>query len=276
MVNLGPGARTVLEYSMRGLDPAWGALTPKPVLLYRSTMTIAGLLFDKDGTLVDFDATWGRAAHRVIDAMSRGEPATYARLAEAMHFVAEECRFLPTSPMIAGATSDYMPLWASILERQEGPELSAEIDRRFDVETLDGLTALGEPSAVFAALRGLGLRLGIATNDSERGAASQCERLGLLPHLDFMAGYDSGYGSKPEPGMIRAFVARTGLDAAEVALVGDSRHDLDAARAAGVLAIAVLSGPATRATLEPHADHVIQSIADLPALVRALNGLAVD
>jgi phosphoglycolate phosphatase len=57
---------------------------------------------------------------------------------------------------------------------------------------------------------------------------------------------------------------------AETALVGDSLHDLEAARAAGVMAIAVLTGPrgaAARRELEPLADHVLASIDDLPAFL---------
>jgi phosphoglycolate phosphatase len=49
--------------------------------------------------------------------------------------------------------------------------------------------------------------------------------------------------------------------------VGDSTHDLHAARAAGAVAIAVLSGPATREDLADHADHIIDTIDDLPALL---------
>ena len=69
--------------------------------------------------------------------------------------------------------------------------------------------------------------------------------------------------------MVLAFAARIGVPPGEVALVGDSRHDLHAAKAAGAVAIAVLTGPATREELEPLADHVVDSIADLPALLGA-------
>ena len=50
-----------------------------------------------------------------------------------------------------------------------------------------------------------------------------------------------------------------------------SRHDLEAARAAGALAVAVLSGPADRAELAPLADHIVDDIAALPALFAELN-----
>ena len=233
-------------------------------------MDLAGILFDKDGTLVDFDATWGGAAHHVMQQMSGGDPAVYGRIAAAMHYLPETRRFRPTSPMIAGSTADYAALWAEILGRPADPILFAELDRRFSAAALDTMLPLGDPASVFAVLRERGFRLGIATNDAEASARTQCGRLGLEPLLAFIAGYDSGHGGKPDPGMVLGFARHIGAQPREIALVGDSVHDLEAARAAGSVAVAVLSGPAKRAALEPHADHVIDTIADLPALLTRL------
>ena len=126
------------------------------------------------------------------------------------------------------------------------------------------LAPIGDPLGILSGLKQSGYAIGIATNDSEYGAHEQAKALGLTSILDFIAGYDSGHGGKPDPGMVHAFARHCGLDESEVALIGDSTHDLHAARAAGAVAIAVLSGPASRAQLEPHADHVIASIVDLP------------
>jgi phosphoglycolate phosphatase len=73
---------------------------------------------------------------------------------------------------------------------------------------------------------------------------------------------------------VLAFAEKLGVSPGEIALVGDSRHDLDAARAAGAVAIAVLSGPARRDELESHADHVLDSIDALPSLVDRLRAAA--
>lgn len=232
-------------------------------------MTVAAILFDKDGTLVDFNATWGVATHAVMHTMSFGDARVYAKLAAAMHYMAEERRFLPTSPMIAGSTADFAHLWAEALDRTEDASLCSEIDRHFGVESLRALMPVGQPAKIFATLRERGFRLGMATNDAEASARAQAQRLGLLPYLDFIVGYDSGHGGKPEPGMVTAFARHIGVQIERVALVGDSIHDLQAARAAGAIPIAVLSGPAEHAALEPHADHVIASIAELPDLLSA-------
>lgn len=233
-------------------------------------MPLAGVLFDKDGTLVDFHATWGRATHAVMTRLSRGDAAAVARLAEAMHYEIDTQRVRSTSPLIGGSSAELEAAWGLALGRVDDPGLIDDLNEAFAVETLASLTPVGDPAAVLRALRARGLRLGLATNDAEANARQQLEMLGLDGHLDFVAGYDSGHGGKPEPGMVLAFAAALGVAPAQVALVGDTPHDMGAARAAGAIAVAVLSGPVGRAVLEPMADHVIDSIADLPALVDTL------
>lgn len=237
-------------------------------------MMLKGILFDKDGTLIDFDATWGPAAYEVMRTLAGGDDRKFAALVQVSEYVESERRFRPTSPLVAGSSASYGPLWAEALGREAGPELYAEMDELFRFWGLESLEPIGCPVEVADKLVGRGLMLGIATNDAESSARVQAEALGLSGHLAFIAGYDSGYRGKPDPGMVLAFARHCGLEPGEVGLVGDSCHDLYAARAAGALAIAVLTGPlrdAARPDVEPHADHVIASIADLPALLDRLS-----
>jgi len=236
---------------------------------------LSGLLFDKDGTLIDFDRTWGPAAHAVMTTLAGGARARFERLMRVSHYVEAERRFLPTSPLLAGASSVYGPLWAEALDRPAGPDLYGEMDRLFRAAALRTLHPIGAPADLAAALRGAGYTLGIATNDAEASARAQADRLGLTPHLDFIAGYDSGHGAKPGPGMVLAFADRLGVPPHRIALVGDTTADTGAARAAGAVAIAVLSGPSgegARAVMREEADHVIGSIHDLPALLAEIDG----
>ena len=110
-----------------------------------------------------------------------------------------------------------------------------------------------------------GITLGLATNDSEAPARAHLERAGILDRFAFVAGYDSGHGAKPEAGQLAAFCALTGIPPAACAMIGDSTHDLDSGRAAGMTTVAVLTGLAGRADLAPHADVVLEDIAALPA-----------
>jgi phosphoglycolate phosphatase len=233
-------------------------------------VALRAILFDKDGTLIDFDATWGPAAYEVMRALAGEDEKAFVELVRVSEYVLDERRFLPTSPLVAGSSASYGPLWAQALGRAPSLDLYREMDELFGHFGLRSLLPIGRPADLASSLVERGYRLGIATNDAESSARAQAEALGLTPHLDFIAGYDSGFGGKPHPGMVLAFAQRCAARPDEVALVGDSLHDLEAARAAGALGIAVLTGPsghAARAELEPYADHVIGSVGELPKLL---------
>ena len=101
------------------------------------------------------------------------------------------------------------------------------------------------------------------TRSSTPGRKSQ--RLGLEDLLGFVAAYDSGFGAKPDAAPVLAFAAAAKVPPAEIAVVGDTVHDLTAARAAGAVAVGVLTGPTGAGALAPHADVLLPSVSALPA-----------
>ena len=239
------------------------------------TPRIRAILFDKDGTLFDFHRTWGRFTEAMLDRLA---PDTTARsaMAEAAGYRPEARDFVAGSAVVAGTNRDLARLWAP-----HRPDLgAAAIERLLDEAVLAASEdpALAAPAVadlpgLLARLREAGYRLGVATHDTEQAARRQLALAGAADAFDFIAGYDSGHGLKPGPGMVLAFAAAVGAPPQSLAVVGDSRHDLEAARAAGAgLVVAVLTGPATRADLAPLADRVLPSIADLPALVAGRTG----
>ncbi|MFG1477298.1 HAD family hydrolase [Xanthobacter sp. V4C-4] len=230
---------------------------------------IEAVLFDKDGTLVDFDRTWGPAAGAVMAVLADGDAARLAALQAVSEYQPDERRFLPSSPLVAGSSADYGPLWARVLDVPPAAAFLARIDDLFAREGLRFLTPIGDPARTLARLAGSGLALHMVTNDAELNARQQIAALGLTPWLDQVYGYDSGYGAKPGPGMVLACAARGGHAPERVAVVGDTAHDLDAARAAGARFILVRSGPAPVAHLAAAADLVIDSVDDLPEVLAA-------
>jgi phosphoglycolate phosphatase len=120
---------------------------------------------------------------------------------------------------------------------------------------------------VLGDLKAKGLKLGLATNDTEMPARVHLDKAGVLDLFDYVVGCDSGWGGKPAPGQLVEFLRRFDLTASRVAMVGDSLHDLDAGRAAGMHAVAVLTGMAKHKDLVGHADVVLDDIAGLAAWI---------
>jgi phosphoglycolate phosphatase len=226
---------------------------------------IRAILFDKDGTLVDFDRTWGPAVHAVLQHFAGGNEALYRKLCAASGLV-DGARFLPESPLIDEPTSLFAARWATLLGRPADAAFFTETDRLLCEATTAHLAAIGDPKAVLGELAGRGYRLGLTTNDAEATARAHVRKLGLDGMLAFVAGYDSGFGSKPAPGPVLAFAAAVGVPTREIVMVGDTALDVAMARTAGAQAVLVLTGPkSSDDAQQAKADAVIASIAQLSA-----------
>ena len=223
---------------------------------------IRGLLFDKDGTLLDMEATWGAWAVGALERLADGDRSRARAMGGAIGIDADTGAFDPDGPAVAGTLGEQAVLMAPFAGRG-----AAEIEDWLRAEAQHAVPELIAGPDLFTALHPR--VLGVATNDGEAAARSQLSRAGLGETFGFVAGYDSGHGAKPGPGMVLAFASWAGLAPSEVAMIGDSEHDLRAARAAGAVAVAVLSGPIGRARLEPLADAVLDDIRALPGWLGA-------
>lgn len=222
---------------------------------------IRGLVFDKDGTLFDFNATWAGWCDRFVHDLAAGDPGRADALAAALGFDLVRRRFTKTSPMVAGT----MEVIVAAVRRIRPDLGEAALRRHILTSTAAAPQVAAAPlGPLFDRLRAAGLTLGVATNDSELPARAHLERAGVLDRFAFVAGYDSGHGAKPGPGMLLAFCAATGIPEEYCVMIGDSRHDLASGRAAGMRTVAVLTGLATADDLAPHADVVLPDIAALP------------
>ena len=225
---------------------------------------IKGLLFDKDGTLFDFAATWESWAHAFLLRACEGDHAKAGRVGAAIGFDMQERNFAPDSLVIASTAGEVTEAL-----HPHFPQMSfAALEDMLNEEAANTQQQQAVPLIpLLTEFHRRGLALGVATNDAEMPARAHLLQAGILEMFDFVAGFDSGHGGKPAPGQMHAFAAQCGLPAAQIAMVGDSTHDLFAGRAAGCRTIAVLTGLASREDLAPHADIVLGSVAELKALV---------
>jgi len=222
-------------------------------------------LFDKDGTLVDFNATWLAIGDMMaLQAAGGDRKLADAMLANAGYDFAAG-RFRADSAFAAGTNADIVALWYAKVGKRKRDKMVVDFDTFTAELGSQKCVALPGSKEAIARLHASGYRLGVATNDSTSGAEKTLLSLGIAQMFDAAYGYDAVANPKPAPDTIVAFSDLTGFRPSEIAMVGDNRHDLEMARAGGAgLAVGVLSGTGTRETLAPMADIILDSIADLP------------
>ena len=222
---------------------------------------IRGILFDKDGTLFDFAATWETWAASFLLRATDGDRARAVEIAQKIGFDLIQRRFDPGSIVIAGTPGEVvdalLPHFPETTFDRFLDLLNDEAEKAPQAETVPLMPFL-------QSLRARDLVLGVMTNDSEDVAHVHLDQSGVRDQFAFIAGFDSGFGAKPAPDPLLAFCKAVDVAPAQAVMVGDSTHDLIAGRSAGMHTVGVLTGMADTDTLAPYADVVLPDIGHLP------------
>lgn len=212
--------------------------------------------------MFSFSDTWSAWANRFFTDLSAGDLAKASELGALVGYDFERGEFARDSVVIAGTPVEIaLALAPGLPDRTQ-----MDLVRQMNEIAEEAPAAEAAPLVpLLSELLARGLKLGVATNDAESPARANLSSFGVEGMFDFIAGSDSGYGFKPEPGMLLAFSGAVGVPAASCVMVGDSTHDLRAGAAAGMRTVAVLTGMAGPSDLAPYADIVLPDIGHIPA-----------
>ncbi len=96
------------------------------------------------------------------------------------------------------------------------------------------------------SIRGAGRRLGLVTSKNVSGANRGLALVGLDGVMEVIVGSDTVTRHKPDPEPVVRALEQLGATPDEAVFIGDSHHDVESGRAAGVRTIAVCWGPVSR------------------------------
>jgi phosphoglycolate phosphatase len=223
------------------------------------------ILFDKDGTLVDFNGTWLALYEKLALEAAEGDSAEAARLLEIGGYDRASNSFLAGSELAAGTTDTIVRLWIDARDMKRTAFWKARMDRAFLEEGPAAAVPVPGLAATLRRLHAEGRKLAVVTNDLEAAARRTIEKFGVSHLFSVFLGYDSVKNPKPAADPVHLACKLLGVEPSETIVVGDNLHDLEMAHNAGSgAAIGVLTGTTGRAELASKADAVLPSIADLP------------
>ena len=124
----------------------------------------------------------------------------------------------------------------TIFPGEDPARLAAEYDAGFLKHLGRVLPEPGARDAV-TAIRAAGCRTAVVTNSPVALAERIVRLIGLETGFDAIAGGDEVLRGKPDPDLVVLALERLGAEASSAVLVGDTRLDLEAGRAAGVAVV---------------------------------------
>lgn len=211
------------------------------------TPEIVAVLLDVDGTLVDSNDAHAAAWVEILLAAGRRD-ATFDRV----------------RPLIGMGADQLLPQLGIDPASEPGKRMVGERTRLFLTRYMPRVRAFEGARDFVRRLLELELRVVIATsaNGDELDALLRAAEVADLP-LERTSS-DDAERSKPHPDVVHAALSRAGCRPEQAMLVGDTRYDIEAARRAGVRAIAFRCGGSPEDTL-----HGAVEIYDGPAQLLA-------
>jgi phosphoglycolate phosphatase len=227
------------------------------------------VVFDKDGTLIDFDLMWGGWAEDLADRLeaSLGQ-AIRVDLHRQIGYDTKTRRTRPGSPLAATPMAELRLMTTDLVIHSTGRSPAAAAaaveDAWLPPDPILLATPLTDLVGLLELLRSAGRRVAVVTSDDRGPTKATLAGLRIAHLVDALVCADDGFPSKPRPDALLEACRLVGVEPARTAMVGDSIADMAMATTAGIgRRVAVLSGIGRRAELEPISDIVIGSIAEL-------------
>ncbi|MFF2909287.1 HAD family hydrolase [Paenibacillus sp. NPDC057934] len=245
---------------------------------------VSAILFDKDGTLLEFVSLWGVWSKCLLERFSAHlnsrqltlQPETIPSLFGTVHNEDGNITdYDRNGPLAMGTMADLYAIlawqgylqglsWAETMEIVDlcRKEADAMMDEMRPVVALPGLARFLEEA------RSHGVPMAVVTADETDAAEKHLRWLGIRDYFSEVIGTDQVERGKPFPDMVQLACSRLGIDPSGVVVIGDTNGDMRMAKAAGAALAIGLPGSASD-------DEATNLLSDAHVIVRTYEDLSV-
>ena len=247
-----------------------------PQLKAGAVLTDADLIvFDKDGTLIDFHALWGPRMVKSAEALRTAhgpDTVSLENLYLASGYDHQSGRTCSQGPLATAPVRDLEIVVATVLF-QSGlawDKARALVNQHFSpvmsaLPKPAEIKARGDVRSVLMRLRAAGFRLAVATSDNRGPTEVALEAIGVAELVDLtLCGDDTTGPTKPDPLALEYLGEQLDIPVGRMVMVGDTVSDMEMANQAGAaLAVGLPGGADSREALSQMTAALLQSIEDL-------------
>jgi phosphoglycolate phosphatase-like HAD superfamily hydrolase len=232
---------------------------------------VACIVFDKDGTLLDFDFTWGKRTSAWVKALSSlfpNENNIEEYFARNIGYDWARQQVMPDGPVAVTTAQKLITLAAGALYRQGYAWHEAEKLALRTIQQEMGapfhpseIRPLGDVRGSLQRLQEAGLHLAVLTGDDRRPTIETLTLLGIADTIEIILCGDDPIPEKPDPAALFHIGERLQIAPEQMLMVGDTVNDMLTGRNASVAAcIGVTGSTGDPLKLSPYADVMIPAI----------------
>ncbi|CCI44548.1 unnamed protein product [Albugo candida] len=224
------------------------------------------VIFDKDGTLIDFNLMWGgwveQQAWKVE--MTTGLPVR-EKLFDAMGYNWIHRSIRSKGALCCTPMGELYKIAVKVLigEGTSADRAEQVIQQCWSMP--DPVTTsrplVNDLSALFKTIKHMQIKIAVCTTDDRAPTIETLKHLNLFPMIDAIACGDDGLPAKPAPEQIWTICQSIGVEPQNTIMVGDTSTDMNLGKNAGCgLSVGVIGGASSLEDLAEEADVLISSV----------------
>lgn len=241
-------------------------------------MTTKAIIFDKDGTLLDFDSFWVTVSEYAIKEILDTVKMQDIPVEEILSALGVKNNITDINGILCHGTYAQMAQVIYDILKKYGCDCTLDEIEKLTIETYHKNADKGIVKGtcdnicdVFVKLKNMGLKLAVVTTDAPVVTQKCLKLLEIDKFFDIVYTDDGKLPTKPDPYCIHDLCKRYALSPSDIVMVGDTMTDMNFAQNGGIKAIGVAKNKNNKTILEKHAYAVVPDISYIFDVIKGGN-----